>query len=352
MTAKPSLLSAARDKLRPYLPFAVKLCISGGLIYYLLRTQIGNSQDILAAMAQADPALLLLAFSLNTIGYLVCSWRWQILLRAQGFAVPLIELIRAYTIGIFFNSFLPGLMSGDFMRAMDISDRVPSYTRSFLILFVERLTGLFGLLILALLALPLIGREVAFQSGIGWTLIAATCVLAGLTAVFFSKVLRRVMLYLTGWPLLRRLSGIIRNISETSDAFASRIRVVYGCIGISVAFQANVVAHYFLIGQALGIEVPFYAYFAIIPVSLFVLMIPATVNGIGIREHIFIYLFGQFGVAPQLALSLAWIAFAMVLLQAVGGGIVFALRRKRPAAGPGGTMNPVAPLGAQDGALN
>ncbi len=315
---------------RSRLPLILKVVISIALIGYLLFIQIDNIDDIWLAMTQADPILLALAFSLNTIGYLLCSWRWQILLRAQQFAVPLIELIRAYTIGIFFNSFLPGVMSGDLIRAMDISDRVPSYTRSFLILFVERLTGMFGLLLIAVLALPAIGWEVVSRSGIGWLLLAVAVVLVAITAIFLSRHVRAAATGLGSLRGLKRLSGIMDRISETSAAFSERMRVVYGCVGISFIFQANVVCHYWLIGLALGIELPLTAYFAIIPVSLFVMMIPASVNGIGIREQAFIYLFGQFGVAAELAISLAWIAFAMVMLQAVVGGIIFATRNKRP----------------------
>ncbi len=312
---------------RPIITLAIKAAISAGLLGWLLYTQIDNMDEIWSAIGQADPWLLILSFSLNVIGYLLCSWRWQILLRAQGFMVRLIELIRAYTIGIFFNAFLPGLMSGDFMRAYDISDRVPSYTRSFTILFVERLTGMFGLLTLAFLALPIIGWEVAGQTGIVWILAAVAGLLLaaclGLVAMRHQRDGR-----LWSLPGFRKLGQISAHITETSHMFATRMGAVYGCMAISVIFQANVVLHYYLIGLAVGIDLPPLIYFGIIPVSLFVMMIPASVNGIGIREQIFVYLFGAFGVGAAQAISLAWIALAMVLLQAAAGGVLFALRKR------------------------
>lgn len=323
------MTATTKSTLRTYVPLMIKIAVSLGLIAYLLFIQIDNVGDIRRAVSQADPYLLFVAFSLNVIGYLMCSWRWQLLLRAQQFAAPLIELIRAYTIGIFFNSFLPGVMSGDLMRALDISDRVPSYTRSFLILFVERLTGMFGLLLLAIIAMPLIGWDVVSETGIGWILLAVAGILCALTAIFLSGQMRAVASRMSRLRGLGWMKGIVEKINETSMLFAARMRVIYGCIGISVIFQANVVLHYWLIGESLGIDLPLAVYFAIIPVSLFLMMIPASVNGIGIREQAFIFLFGQFGLAAELAVSLAWIAFAMVLLQAVVGGIVFALRRKR-----------------------
>ena len=316
----------------PWFSLGLKIAVSAGLIYYLLAVQIDNLDAIGAAISSADPWLLLLAFSLNTVGYALSSWRWQILLAALGYAVRLIELARAYTIGIFFNSFLPGLMSGDFIRAMDISDRVPSYTHSLLIIFVERLTGLFGLLILGVIALPLIGWDIVSRTGMVWILLVFGCILGGCLLVFFSRPFRRIIERMSGLPVLRRAGGIIRKISETSELFSTRMGAVFKCFGISILFQANVVLHFYLIGLALGIDLPFYTFLAVIPVSLFVMMIPASVNGIGIREQIFIFLFGEFGVEPQVAVSLAWIALGMVLLQAVVGGILFALRKRRKPA--------------------
>ncbi|MBO9403200.1 lysylphosphatidylglycerol synthase transmembrane domain-containing protein [Shimia sp. R9_3] len=320
---------AGKGRLRAMISFLIKAVISIGLLTYLLYTQVDNMDEIWVAIGHADPAILLLAFSLNVFGYLLCSWRWQILLVAQKFDVPLMELIRAYTIGIFFNAFLPGLMSGDFMRAYDISDRVGSYTRSFLILFVERLTGMFGLLVLAALALPFVGRDIVAQTGVHWILLAVFVLLliASTSLALMRKESRQTQTL--SLPGTQKLQSIAGKIGETSRAFGSEMGAVYKCMGISFVFQANVVLHYYLIGVALGIEIPVWIYFGIIPISLFVMMIPASVNGIGIREQIFVYLFGAFGIGAAQAISLAWIGFGMVLLQAVAGGVIFAMRKRQ-----------------------
>lgn len=315
---------------------ALKVVVSAGLIAYILYAQVENVDDIWQAIAGADPWLLLAAFLLHIFGYLLCSWRWKILLQAQGFAVPLIETIRAYTIGIFFNSFLPGVMSGDFMRALDISDRVRSYTQSLLILFVERLTGMIALLILALTALPLMGWDMVEQTGTLWILVAVTIGVLIISLTFLSQPFRRLATYVSTMGPLRRLRGIIGKITETSAVFSDRMAPVYGCVAISVIFQANVVLHFYLIAEALDFGLPLILYFALIPVSLFIMMIPISVNGIGVREQAFIVLFGAFGIPASATISLAWIALAFVLIQAVAGGIVFALRRKAvPASNAG-----------------
>lgn len=324
----PATKAARRKAL---LGFTFKATLSALLIAYILHTQVSNVDDIWLAISGANPWLLALAFLLHIFGFLVCSWRWQILLRAQGFLVPLIELVRAYAIGIFFNSFLPGVMSGDFMRALDISDRVPSYTQSLLVLFVERLTGMIALLALALFALPLIGWNIATETGIVWILAATSAAVIGVSLTFLSKPFRSLSTRISDLRPLHKVRGIVAKITETSAIFSGRMGSVYGCILISIVFQSAVVLHFYLIAEALNFDVPVIYYFAIIPVSLFIMMVPISINGIGVREQAFIVLFGYFGVPASSAISLAWIALAFALAQAVVGGLVFALRRKTAA---------------------
>ena len=50
-------------------------------------------------------------------------------------------------------------------------------------------------------------------------------------------------------------------------------------------------------------------------------------DGIGLRDAIFVYLFGAYGVATESAVAFSWIALGMLLVQGVVGGIVFLLRR-------------------------
>lgn len=332
MTVSGSDISSSshsqKSRTKLFLVFAFKATVSIGLITYILYGQIDNIDEIWGSINQANIGLLVCAFLLHVFGYLICSWRWQILLRAQGFVLSMLELIRAYTIGIFFNAFLPGVMSGDFMRALDISDRVPSYTQSLLILFVERLTGMIALLFLALIALPLIDWSIIETTGLLWTILAISAVVLAVALIFLSSPFRRLATWFSEFGVFRPARGVISKITETSAVFSDRMRSVYFCIAISIAFQANVVLHFYLIAEALNFGVPIIFYFALIPLSLFIMMLPISINGIGVREQTFIVLFGYFGVPASAAVSLAWIAFAFVLIQAVAGGVVFALRRK------------------------
>jgi hypothetical protein len=67
--------------------------------------------------------------------------------------------------------------------------------------------------------------------------------------------------------------------------------------------------------------------FLVVPIAVFVMMVPISINAIGVREAIFVFIFSQYGVAEEQSLLVGLIAYGFSLLQGILGGIVFALRR-------------------------
>jgi hypothetical protein len=55
-------------------------------------------------------------------------------------------------------------------------------------------------------------------------------------------------------------------------------------------------------------------------------MVPVSVNGLGVREALYILLFGQVGVSPELAVSLALVYLAVTVVASLPGGLVYALQ--------------------------
>ena len=57
------------------------------------------------------------------------------------------------------------------------------------------------------------------------------------------------------------------------------------------------------------------------------MMLPISINGIGLRESVFVFFFSAFGVVKYQAIAFAWLAYGLVILQGLLGGIVYALRK-------------------------
>ena len=129
-----------------------------------------------------------------------------------------------------------------------------------------------------------------------------------------------------------RVSGILAKVLRSFQAYRNARLAVLRALALSVLLQVNVVMHFVVLARAVGIEVPVESMFLIIPVAVFIMMLPISINAIGVREAVFVFLFALYGIESVQALAFAWIAYSFTLLQGVLGGVVFALRRERRVA--------------------
>ncbi len=107
-------------------------------------------------------------------------------------------------------------------------------------------------------------------------------------------------------------------------AFQGRYWVLAQAFALSLGVQALVVANALCLARALHIQVPPADYFFMVPLALFAMMVPISINGVGVRESVWAFFLVPFGVATSTALAFAWLDYGLILAQAVIGGMVYA----------------------------
>ncbi|GAK58102.1 integral membrane protein [Candidatus Vecturithrix granuli] len=308
----------------------IKCLISGLLLMYLLyRADLSAIWD---ALKTASPWWVLIAFCLHPIGFWLTAVRWQMLLAARGAHLSTWYLLRSVLIGIFFNNFLPSTVGGDVYRAYDTSTQVGSKTESMTVVVVERLTGIFALGLFALFAL-LFGFSHFGNIPIIWLTLAGLLVIFVLFLLAMNhrvaKTVKSIFEHpeLVKLPFLAKVQQKLKQIYDALCVYKRNRRVMVIAFILALFLQINVILHYYLIAYALALSVPVMYFFLIIPVVTVVLMVPVFINGIGGREAAFILLLGAFSVTSSQAIAFSWIAFGMILIQGIAGGIVYALRK-------------------------
>jgi hypothetical protein len=98
-------------------------------------------------------------------------------------------------------------------------------------------------------------------------------------------------------------------------------------LGLSLVLQGNVVLAYVLLAQSLELPVAALSFCWIVPLTLFVTMVPISINGIGLRENAMVLFLGMYGVTGTDAVAYAWLLYVDSLVGGVVGGVVYALRR-------------------------
>lgn len=303
----------------------IRLAISLGLLGYLL-SKIEFS-EVISALSTADPLWLGLAIAMLAIGKIIIGTRWRLLIEAQGVKIPLTSLISSILIGIFFGSLLPTRIGGDAVRAYDVANKGNvSFVSGLGSVLIDRILGVLGLALFAAMAL-LLARGALPASG-AYALLVLVVLLAGiaiLATLGHASTMEWILRKLRGI----RLEAFSNKIAELGKSVGLIVRsggvILIGLI-LSLVLQVVVVIQYALLGASLGLEIPLSYFFVAVPVALLILLLPASIGGIGLREAVFVFLLGNVAVSPHDAIALSWLAFGFLLLQAVVGGILFLLR--------------------------
>ncbi|MGI9291000.1 MAG: lysylphosphatidylglycerol synthase transmembrane domain-containing protein [Gammaproteobacteria bacterium] len=303
-----------------------KIVISTSLIAWIL--QKSDLATIWDTIKQANFALILAAFVLFYVGYLIIAKRQHTLLKAQNIQVTIPFLLQSFAIGMFFSNLLPSTIGGDASRMYDVWRVGGSKSKAVSVILIDRFFGMFALMIYGLIA-AILSTGVR-QAVPGIVVYMALGVLAMLTIlwVVFGSGARLIdwfqNLHLGPFGFIQRVAN---KIIAGFELFKGRGDVLIKATAWSFLLQFNVIMHFVLVAMALDIEVPIHAMFIIIPLATLLMLLPLSINGIGIRETAFVFLFGIYGVSVESAVAFAWVALAMLMVQGVVGGIVFLLRR-------------------------
>jgi uncharacterized protein (TIRG00374 family) len=213
-----------------------------------------------------------------------------------------------YFVGSFFNMFLPTGVGGDAVKMYELSRDDHKVAESISSVLVDRFLGLFFLFAMALLAL-IVGQDLV---PVEVRLVIAVVFL--LSAVAVALVLQRTWIESVGRRIgLGRLLGrfkVLRDLYHSLHVYSKP--ALFRASLASIAFNMLLVAGYYLLGKAVGIDLAPWYYFLLVPVISAVLLIP-SVGGFGVREGTTVLLFNQIGVSEAQALALA-LAYDLTLV--------------------------------------
>ncbi len=301
----------------------LKIVISIALIYWIVRGI--DLQKLQAVMAGARVGWLFVALAFALAGVLARVKRWHVLLASLGVRVPFGELTQIYFVGFLFNNLLPSGLGGDAIRIMELnrhSDRAGDAVTSVL---VDRMVGLFGSLSLALVAL-------VFR----WNAVPLQIAVTALVAVFGIAVTAFLLIDATVYNALRKIAlfRTVTDVKFVSGLFRSfqdyNLRTLARAYGFSLLLSAALIGMNFSIGTALGANIALEHYLVFVPLASIVLILPISFAGLGVRESAYVYLFGQVGVAQEVALSLSLLVYFIGnAIPGLLGGAVYLWRGAR-----------------------
>jgi hypothetical protein len=243
---------------------------------------------------QCDYWLLLPVLGLTFVSLWLSTLKWQLLLAIHHVQYTLRTLGRWYVVAAFLNLFLPTTIGGDIYR---IHKTYESRSIAVLAVFMERLTGITALLILALLAAIIkvyfgadgIERTIAITGVVTASAVLITCAIAW--------KLRRLPRRL----LLARAAPINTLLQRAGD-YARHRHASFRVGVVSFTFHVCRVFSVWLIIYAFGtVSDPMDIAITLALVTVIGLM-PISLGGIGLVDGSFIVVMGAFGLDPETGL--------------------------------------------------
>jgi hypothetical protein len=312
----------------------VKATVSVGLIIFLFMKL--SPANLLSYIESVRPEQLIISAVIFFASVVMGACQWHLLLKAGGIVLPFRRTFKVYFVGIFFNNFLPAGVGGDVMKIYDVSRVGNDPYQVFAITMLDRVIGIAGLCVLALAAsfILLAGKGLSNLSL--YIVIFIGCV-APVLALILNKRLSRGVRTLFGaitlWGLGERFDAVFRHLGEFR-----RLRLLLAQLtALAMGVQFLRVVTHILVGQALGISLTplnFLHFFVFVPLLSLIMILPISINGLGLREGAGILLFTQIGFSKEQALLMELITYAIMVAVSFLGGFFFLQRHfeRRPAA--------------------
>ena len=269
--------------------------------------------------------------TLYVAGQLCSTYRWYLLLRPVRLVVSYRRLLSFYFIGMFFNIFLPTVVGGDAVKAILLARETQAPVRATTSVFMERNLGLFALLTIATAAAWIAPPVELLGFGLPVLLGALLTAFVVANLLIFTAPAYHMVDRLVALTPLARLRPRAASLYEAIAPYTLDARILLVGLATSFVFQAIVIVVVFLNARALGQSFPMSAMAVFVPLISLAGMIPVSVNGLGVRDALYLLLFGQLGASADVSLSLALLYFAVTVAASLPGGVVYALQKRSPA---------------------
>ena len=309
--------------------FAIRLAVSGGLIWWVLRQVEADSflaqLETVSLAAFAFPVLLILFFGLIQVT------RWVLVQGALSRPLPIFLSAKIHFLSLFFNQTLPSTIGGDAIRVTYGYRNGLALKTAVKGVLIDRLSALLALILMSAATLPLLYDAIGNHAFADFVSALVAVALVGTLALVALRTLPRGI---RNWPGLRQAAGLSDAIWTVLLRPARAGLVIL--ISLIVHVGLGLIVYYlaWLLDTGIGPLVCLTLYPPIILVS----MAPISIAGWGVRESAMVAAFTLVGMNQADALAISVLFGATGVASGLLGALVWVVAErwgpalKQPAA--------------------
>lgn len=295
----------------------IKLIITIVMFYFLFQyVDLGNLINILAK-SHGGTILIALLFQIGST-YLA-AYRWRLIMRLLVFNESVSYYVKSYFKGTFFNQVLPSSIGGDAVRIIDLTHKGYDKKDAFYGIFVDRIVGLVGLLVLNLLA------TIIFYGTFNeeFSLLIILITLGGISGFAVLFHLEKIT-FLANYKFLNLFHRLARRLNSL---YADRT-LLFKHIGISVGVHFLSVLTLYALALSIDFHMSFQIFLIAVPPVFLLTIIPVSLAGWGIREGAMVGIFMLVGADQTKVLAMS-ILYGLLLIISSFPGAYFWVKSKK-----------------------
>lgn len=306
------------------LSLLLRFLVSALLLFLLFKLNNIDFKALIGQIRGARPFFLLFGFLVLPLTHVLGFFRWRMLIQAAGINIPFRKLASSFCGGIFFSIFLPSTIGGDLVRTADLAVQTQKTRQVIATVFLDRLSGYIGLVLVVLPAIVLGGSLIA-DKVVYISAAVITALLALILVILFNKPVYEKINFFLSLPGSGRIKEMIRDMHREIHIFRGHKKMILANLALSFIIQLVFPLGVYFTGISLGLEInPFY-FFIFIPIISAITLLPVSLGGLGLREGLYVVYFAKAGVLKQLALAMSLLSFTFIVFTGAIGGIIYVL---------------------------
>jgi len=279
-----------------HLSYLFRFVVAAGALYLAFRGE--DLREVAGVILGLNLWIFAAALGLYIISQVIFALRWYVLLKVQRIEIGFWAAVRLHFLGLFYNNCLPSSVGGDLLRAWYASRHTDRKVEAALSVFIDRLVGLTGMVIMAglfFLLIPTDGSsrplDLEYQMDLGqrfyqyrWAFaVAAGVLLAALAVLLISTKGRGWLKNGCRWLVVKgtKASGKTR---KSVQLYWSHKLALVGSLGLTFCCQGIFIFGLWLIGRNIGLPISVKYYYVFFPVGWLLGALPISVGGLGVME--------------------------------------------------------------------
>jgi glycosyltransferase 2 family protein len=298
VTSHPTRSPESVNTKRRRVSFLIKLLISAIALYFVFRKI--DVEEAIRTLANVHIGFFILAFIAFNLSKVVAALRFKAFLRPIQVHISNMYNIRLLYIGMFYNLFLPGSISGDGYKIYLLKQQYDVKTKQLVsATLLDRVSGLVLLVVMA-------GIFLLFSS--------FSLELPYFNTLVVTGIVLSIPAYFLGVKLV--FPTFLPAFLQTSHQ--------------SFWVQAGQVLSAILLLISLSVSAYYLDYLTLFMISSVVAVLPFTIGGMGARELVFLYGFSYLNIDKETAITFTILFFLITALTSLAGLFVASEEKKSP----------------------